>query len=60
MSNTEFSSATDRQREFEFVERDFQIVQKLIYARAGINLKAGKQEMVYSRLVRRLRTLKLK
>ena len=60
MSNTEFSSATDRQREFEFVERDFQIVQKLIYARAGIKLKAGKQEMVYSRLARRLRTLKLK
>ncbi len=60
MSNTEFSSATDRQREFEFVERDFQIVQKLIYARAGINLKVGKHEMVYSRLARRLRTLKLK
>ena len=60
MSNTELSIATGRQREFEFVERDFQIVQKLIYARAGINLKAGKQEMVYSRLVRRLRTLKLK
>jgi chemotaxis protein methyltransferase CheR len=60
MANAEFSNATDRQREFEFAERDFQIVQKLIYTRSGINLKAGKQEMVYSRLARRLRALKLK
>ncbi len=48
-----------REREFKFVERDFQTVRKLIYDRAGINLKAGKQEMVYSRLARRLRALKL-
>ncbi len=52
--------AVDREREFEFFENDFQIVRKLIYARAGINLKNGKQEMVYSRLARRLRALKLK
>ncbi len=49
----------NREREFEFAEQDFQMVRKLIYARAGINLKSGKQEMVYSRLARRLRTLKL-
>ncbi len=49
----------ERQREFEFQERDFQTVRELIYARAGINLKSGKQEMVYSRLARRLRALKL-
>lgn len=49
----------ERQREFDFSERDFQTVRKLIYARAGINLKPGKQEMVYSRLARRLRALKL-
>lgn len=53
------TSAVNREREFEFAEQDFQIVRKLIYARAGINLKTGKQEMVYSRLARRLRTLKL-
>jgi chemotaxis protein methyltransferase CheR len=53
------AGAMDRQREFEFAERDFQVVRKLIYARAGINLKPGKQEMVYSRLARRLRALKL-
>ena len=49
----------ERRREFDFAERDFQTVRKLIYARAGINLKPGKQEMVYSRLARRLRALKL-
>lgn len=48
-----------REREFEFDEQDFQIVRRLIYSRAGINLKTGKQEMVYSRLARRLRALKL-
>lgn len=52
-------SPVERQREFDFSDRDFQTVRKLIYARAGINLKAGKQEMVYSRLARRLRALKL-
>lgn len=52
-------SPVERRREFEFAERDFQTVRKLIYARAGINLKPGKQEMVYSRLARRLRALKL-
>jgi len=50
---------TSRQREFNFAERDFQMVRRLIYTRTGINLKAGKQEMVYSRLARRLRALKL-
>ena len=53
------SSAAERRREFDFNERDFQTVRKLIYGRAGINLKPGKQEMVYSRLARRLRALKL-
>ena len=56
---TALPKIVNREREFEFVEQDFQTVRKLIYARAGINLKAGKQEMVYSRLARRLRTLNL-
>jgi chemotaxis protein methyltransferase CheR len=55
----ETSTIPLREREFKFVEQDFQTVRKLIYERAGINLKAGKQEMVYSRLARRLRALKL-
>lgn len=41
--------------EFQFGSADFERVRKLIYARAGINLQAGKQAMVYSRLSRRLR-----
>lgn len=41
--------------EFNFDARDFERVRTLIYARAGINLHAGKQAMVYSRLSRRLR-----
>ena len=41
--------------EFEFTDADFERVRKLIYARAGISLNAGKQAMVYGRLSRRVR-----
>jgi chemotaxis protein methyltransferase CheR len=42
-------------REFPFVDQDFQRIRKLIYEYAGINLGENKQELVYSRLARRLR-----
>ena len=42
-------------REYDFTGRDFECVRKLIYERAGISLSASKQNMVYSRLARRLR-----
>ena len=42
-------------REFEFTERDFEAVRKLIHHRAGISLPLQKMDMVYSRLARRLR-----
>ena len=42
-------------KEFEFTSRDFERVRGLIYKRAGISLSESKQEMVYSRLARRLR-----
>lgn len=42
-------------REFEFSSPDFELVRKLIYERAGISLNDSKQDMVYSRLARRLR-----
>ena len=42
-------------REFDFTKGDFERVCKLIYDHAGISLSASKQEMVYSRLARRLR-----
>ena len=42
-------------REFQFTVADFERVRKLIYDRAGIALAPVKQDMVYSRLARRLR-----
>jgi chemotaxis protein methyltransferase CheR len=42
-------------KEFDFTRQDFERVRGLIYARAGIALADSKQEMVYSRLARRLR-----
>lgn len=42
-------------REFEFTDQDFQRIRKLIRERAGISLGETKQELVYSRLARRLR-----
>lgn len=42
-------------KEFAFDARDFDRVRGLIYAKAGISLADSKQEMVYSRLARRLR-----
>ena len=42
-------------REFVFTGADFRRIQRLIYEHAGISLAHTKQEMVYSRLARRLR-----
>jgi chemotaxis protein methyltransferase CheR len=42
-------------KEFEFTARDFERVRALIHKKAGIALAESKQEMVYSRLARRLR-----
>ena len=42
-------------REFIFSAADFERVRKLIYQHAGISLSPVKQDMVYSRLARRLR-----
>jgi chemotaxis protein methyltransferase CheR len=42
-------------REFDFSSTDFERVRKLIYQHAGISLSPVKQDMVYSRLARRLR-----
>ena len=42
-------------KEFEFTTRDFRRIRSLIYQRAGITLADSKEEMVYSRIARRLR-----
>ena len=46
-------------REFPFSDADFQRIRKLIYREAGISLNETKKDMVYGRLVRRIRELKL-
>lgn len=45
----------DSSKVFAFTPRDFARVRSLIYRQAGIALTESKQEMVYSRLARRLR-----
>jgi chemotaxis protein methyltransferase CheR len=47
------------ERAFVFEERDFRRVCRLIREHAGIQLSAHKRDMVYGRLVRRLRALSL-
>lgn len=53
------SEARPEAREFSFRARDFERVRALIRQRAGIALAQSKQDMVYSRLARRLRALSL-
>lgn len=49
----------DDVREFDFTPADFQQVCRRVYQLAGIRLTASKDSMVYSRLARRIRQLKL-
>lgn len=51
------NSADDR--EFNYSDADFEKVRTVIYEKAGINLSDSKKQLVYSRLARRLRALKL-
>ena len=46
-------------REFHFTENDFHELRVLIKANTGINLGDSKFNMVYGRLTKRLRALKL-
>lgn len=48
-----------RKREFSFTDRDFQSIQSLVGRHTGITLSEAKQDMVYSRLARRLRALNI-
>lgn len=47
------------QREFPMTERNFEFLRKLARENTGIELSDHKKEMIYSRLVRRIRFLKL-
>ncbi|MEE9332029.1 MAG: CheR family methyltransferase [Methylophilaceae bacterium] len=46
-----------KQREFTFTENDFSRIRKIIYQHAGIALSEAKDDMVYSRVARRLRAI---
>jgi chemotaxis protein methyltransferase CheR len=46
-------------REFVFTAQDYRRIAALIHADAGIDLRESKAELVYSRLAKRLRALKL-
>lgn len=48
------------EREYRFTREDFDRVRALIHAHAGIALAASKEELVYSRLARRLRATGLR
>lgn len=56
-STTPVSSAPAR--EFPFSEKEFRLLAELAYTHTGIVLADHKKDMVYSRLVRRLRALRL-
>ncbi len=47
------------EREFAYSDQDFELLRKLVKEHTGINLSDHKQEMLYSRLARRLRALKM-
>lgn len=47
------------EREFTFSAEDFRAIRQLIHRHAGITLGESKRDMVYSRLARRLRSLRL-
>jgi chemotaxis protein methyltransferase CheR len=49
-----------RLREFAFGNEDFEALRRLVKQTTGINLSDQKRELVYGRLARRLRALKLK
>ena len=48
------------QREFPMTNGDFELIKDLAYKETGINLSDHKKNMIYGRLVRRLRKLELK
>jgi chemotaxis protein methyltransferase CheR len=52
--------AAPRVREFQFSDEDFEALRRLVKELTGINLTEQKRELVYGRLARRLRALRLR
>lgn len=59
-TNQHIVTATSVGPDFLLTDHDFSKIRTLIHQRAGIALGAQKRQMVYSRLARRLRELRLK
>jgi chemotaxis protein methyltransferase CheR len=59
MSLQTATSAPGNDSEFPFTEADFKAIAALVYEHSGIVLGAHKRDMVYGRLARRLRALRL-
>ncbi len=53
------ATKTNHQREFALSDKEFQFLSELANRKTGIMLPDSKRDMVYSRLVRRLRALQL-
>lgn len=53
------NAVEEREREFHFSDKEFKFISKLVGERTGIVLSDAKRQMVYGRLSRRLRQLKL-
>ena len=56
-AGTHDAAGQAEERTFDFDDRDFRRVCRMIHERAGISLSPHKRDMVYSRLARRLRAL---
>lgn len=50
---------SEHQREFNFTDKNFNIIRNLVKEHAGISLSDAKKELVYGRLARRIRYLEL-
>lgn len=59
-TNQQIVTASSGGPDFLLTDQDFSKIRTLIHQRAGIALGAQKRQMVYSRLARRLRELRLK
>ncbi|MGH8572457.1 MAG: CheR family methyltransferase, partial [Gammaproteobacteria bacterium] len=53
------ASQTAHQAEFYFTNQHFELLREYIHEQSGIALSDAKRQLVYTRLVRRLRSLKL-
>ena len=53
------SVTENREREFEFTDRDFAFLRDIVTGHSGITLGEQKRQLVYGRLTRRLRQLRL-